>query len=263
MMDMFFRDGDEIMLKWQKDFEVKLETLHEKLKNGVKQNCLLVYTARKDRLDAEKEKEELSTMIQEKVQELVKILGAQKLTEKQLTHETWDKWMETIKIKPLTKPNIEDEVKVSIISFFSEKHIKFSKIGGLKLTNIGGPLQMDIKPEHVHHKNKIKHAFQMVHLMGNKQKPGFILAADAHTFTIFTEVSGYVEAVRHSGRNFSSQIVTELLQIIYVHREIKMEFQFTDEYVIDVAVTSCGYAVPVFEEMANNFRKKHDPSEYL
>lgn len=40
------------------------------------------------------------------------------------------------------------------------------------------------------------------------------------------------------------------------------EFQFSDEYQVEIALTVCGYAIPIFQKMAESFRKKHDPVEY-
>ena len=74
----------------------------------------------------------------------------------------------------------------------------------------------------------------------------------------------FLKNIKHSDRNFSPQLVTELLHLLKEKKEVHLEgFQFTEEYDVDLALTACGHAIKCFEEMAEAFQRKHDPNLYV
>ena len=278
-MEIFFEKGDKIMMKWQNGIMLKLKHLYEKLFYDVEQIINQTYQARKERAEAENDKEALSNMIQQRVHKLVRDLGEKKLTKNELMEvfdDTWKKWMETLNLKAISLPDTANEVEQCILSRYNVHHRLFAiKLGNEQLKELQVALQMEIKPEHIQfsHKNPIKQALQMVPqrvpqivpLMGSKPKLAGYIPARTHTCETFKIVKGYLENLKHSGRNYCPQVVHDLLDIVHNRRylEGKYDFQFTDQYEVDVALISCSCAIPVFEEMADNFRTKHDPTIYV
>ena len=62
---------------------------------------------------------------------------------------------------------------------------------------------------------------------------------------------------------FCSQLLKTLCEAIAKAQAKYQEFNFTAEYKVDIALTVCGHAIFVFEEMAEKFQLMNDPVEYL
>ena len=274
-MKEYFEKGDKVMMKWQNDIMLKLNNLYEKLLHDVERYYNQIYQARKERAEAENEKEELSNMIQRRVYKLVRELGEKKLSEKELKevfNETWKEWMKNLDLKAMSVPNFLLEVEQCILNRYSAHHRLIAKLGTKELPVA---LEMEIRPEHIQfsQKNPLQQALQkvpqivpqIVPFMGSKPKRSGFIPAQTHTCETFKLVKGYLENLKRSGRNYCPEVVHDLLDIVHSRRylEGKYDFQFTNQYEVDVALTSCSCAIPVFKEMADNFRTKHDPTIYV
>ena len=88
--------------------------------------------------------------------------------------------------------------------------------------------------------------------------------AEQHTLTTFSLVNDRIMNFKQNGKNFSPDLVQNLRRLIQERRKPESDdFHFTDEYEVDMALNVCGFAIPIFEEMAENFRKRYDPTEYV
>ena len=268
-----FIEKDEIMLKWKHDMNFRL---HEKVRDEAEAHCTQAYRARKDRAEAESAKQKLSTEILVMVQELVQTLEDKKLSEEKLSaifNDKWSEWMKYFNINPLRTPNIEGEVENCLGTFFYAKsqwklvHVRLGNPEhGNSLRQWGKCLEMEIRDEHINIKKFLKYAKSAIrNFITNVPKcHEYLIPARAHTSKIYHDVENYLRQLKHSGRNYCAQFITDLLEIVHNGRKIdSQEFEFTNEYEVDMAIVVCGYAIPVFEEMAINFRRKHDPAHYV
>ena len=273
-MTTIFED-DKIMLKWQQDMELKLRSLYDKQKESAKENYQQVYHARKDRTEAEKERERevLSSKLLRRVQRFVETLGDRNLSPEHVIgyfQQTWSEWMKGINMKPLKSPDVEYEVEHCVFSFFSkqsqEKYVREQLIGsGKRLREFGRSLEMELKEYHIQHSfsRAVDFAFESWgYVSGNRQNPP-IEGATKRTFATFSTIKSNLMEKRQSGRNFQPKFVNEILFIIRQGRKEAKEIKFTDEYEVDRALIACGYAIRVFKEMQENYRKNNDPQYYV
>jgi hypothetical protein len=262
MMIVCFYENGGIMLKWEPEMKPRLQSLSRKLQHHAEDNCLQVYEAQRDRAEAEKKKAELSMMILGYVQQLVISLG-KKMNEQDLFrtfNEQWHTWIQqvTTEMKPLRLPRIEQEVEQAIDEVFKANlrfvHQKLADPDhGKPLRKWGAHLQLEIEERHV---RVINEKFKLLKIW-SKKNCDRIQMANLHTLETFSAVENSPKKYKHSRMNFSPQFATDLLRLIQERSKIEPEnFQFTDEYEVEMALTTCGYAIPVFEEMAAAFRKK-------
>ena len=259
MMD-FYKDQDDIMLKWKLDMEKRLENLQKELESNVKQNILQAFNVTKNHNETEKEREKLIIVFQRKVGELTSQMCNIKLSETELAatfNNTWSEWIKTMKFSNFTMPDIPTEVEKCIIDFFPGewKGVR-ARIyeGGLKKLHTLALEEKHIKPA----KRSMLEKFSK----HTARKTDSFHRAQRYTDETFDKVEEFLMPLRSSDENFSSNLVTELLQIVRKRRQPEMEdFEFT--YEVELAMTACSKAIPVFEEIAEKFKEKHDPQVYI
>ena len=87
------------------------------------------------------------------------------------------------------------------------------------------------------------------------------------TKTVYNEAMHYLTTTLEKNVNFNAAFVLELLRLIdsRIDRESKnIEFfVLTVEYRLDQYLTLCCHSIPFFEEMAESFRRRNDPRQYL
>ena len=253
MMD-FFKD-DPMMLKWKFDIERRLSLLCKELQSSAKEYCMQAHQAKKDCIEIDAERETLIISIQQNVRELIKQIGHNNYTQEELTRifdETWVGWISSMQIKPFKILDIPAVVGNCIVQSFpgQEKYIRPKLMDeGLKHT------EFVVIAKHI--KGKTAKFQKMFNLFS---KSHALQKAQRHTDKTFVEVQNYLKSISTSQRNFSKSLVMDLLQIVKRRKEImSQDFDFTYIYEVDVAITACSKAVPVFEEMIAIFRRKHDP----
>ena len=267
-MTKFFED-DKIMLKWQQDMELKLRSLYDKQKDGAKENYQQVYHARKDRTGAEKEREVLSSKLLRHVQRFLETLGENLGRERVIGYfqQTWSEWMKGMNMKPFKSRDVAHEVEHCVFSFFSkqsqEKYVREQLIGsGKRLREFGRSLEMELKEYHIQHTFVDRVAEGLRYVSGSRQNPP-IEGAMQHTSATFSTIKSNLMEKQHSTRNFQPEFVNELLFIIRHGLKETKEIKFTDKFEVDMALIACGYAIPVFEEMQDDYRKNNDPQYYV
>ena len=251
-MTKFYED-DKIMLKWQQDMELKLRSLYDKLKESAKENYQQVYQARKDRSEADKEREVLSSKLLRNVQRFLETLGENLGRECVIGYfqQTWSEWMKGMNMKPFKSRDVAHEVEHCVFSFFSkqpqEKYVR-EQLSGKRLRELGRSLEMEVKEYHIQHSfgKAVELAYESWrYVSGNRQNPP-IEGATKRTSAMFSTIKSNLMEKRHSGRNFQPEFVNELLFIIRQRRKEAKEIKFTDEYEVDMALIACGYAIRVF-----------------
>ena len=274
MMNEFFEENNEILLKWKPDTEARLQHLHENLERHAHTHCLQLYQSRKGRAIAENQKDELSVRILEHVQKLVGDLGEQKMGEDEVIkifEDKWDQWMHhlTDNIKPLNVPNISNEVEASVLDFYKQHHMDIHRrIGDVHsskykpLREWGSHLQLKIMEYHIY---LLPTYWQGLTAFWKTRKcSDYYEIANTRTFNTLSAIGAYLAKLEHSEENFNPHFVTELLRIIQSNRKIDSEeFQFTNEYEVEMSLIACGYAIPVFEVMADVFKRLHDPVDHI
>ena len=274
MLEYLNDSNNEIMLKWKPDMEPRLLHLCRTLDHHAEEHCLQVYQAQRDRAEADNEKGELSAMILGHIQTLIVHLGEDKMTNGKLMEifdDKWDEWMRQLhcRMKPLKQPNIEKEVEISISeSFKAQRKYIHAKLADPKhpksLREWGVLLHLPMKVNHIQVIPPKIWGTKLLAFWSTPKADSFFPFAEIITTATLTSVQTHLVSMGHSDRNFSPTLVTELLKVLQEKKRTDMEeFQFTEEYDVDLALTCCGYAIKVFEEMAESFRRKHDPKMYV
>ena len=270
MMTKFFEE-DKTMLKWQQDMELKLRSVYDKLEDGAKENYQQVYRARKDRTGAEREREVLSSKLLKKVQTFVETLGDRNLSHEGIVEhfqQTWSEWINGMNMKLFKSPDVAYEVERCVCSFFykqpPEMYFRAQLKSGKSLREFGR-LEMEVQESHIQGYKRSLIGIKAVDYIVDMFWYGNIQKEDAmyHTSATFSTIESYLKNKRHSRSNFHPEFVGDLLHIVRRRRNEAKEIKFTDEYEVDMALIVCGRAIPVFEEMTDNYRKNNDPQYYV
>ena len=270
-MENFFKTNSKKMLKWKQDMMHRLNTVCDKVRYHAERRCQEVYQAQKYRVQLDNKKEELSAQILNEVQKLVSSLGEQKIDEQELIkkfNDKWEVWIQkhTEKLKPFQSTNIDKEVEDSVTDFYKSEKMKLvhRKLAdpqkGKPLRKWGQELKLEITKCHI----QVIPPKKRTLFRSQPSYTSFVQQAEHHTNNTFLSVKVFLTKNKHKEMNFSSQLVSDLLQHLVSRRHVDSDqYKFTDEYDLDMALTACGYAIPFFEEIAENYRRKHDPREYV
>ena len=266
MLEYLNDSSNEIMLKWKTDMEPRLLHLCRTLERHAEEHCRQVYQAQRDRAEA---KGELSAMILGHIQKLIVHLGEDMTNEKlmEIFDDKWDQWMRQLhcRMKPLKQPNIEKDVEICLAEFFkAQRKFIIDKLADPKhsksLREWGASLHLPVKENHI---QVIQPKPWGLVAFWSSPPPAdtFFPLAETITNATLTSIQTHLISMGHSKRNFSPTLVSELLNLLQEKKRTDMEeFQFTEEYDVDLALTCCGYAIKV---MAESFRRKHDAKLYV
>ena len=271
MKTFFEQKTNKIALKWEPMTIQRLQTLCENLKCHAIYHCNELYNSRKGRAEADNNKEKLSMSILKRVKELVGTLEKAEMSEdaiEETFEESWKGWIDElmVTIKPLPKPPVAYEVENSVTEFFKQRNLmKFvseyccdETLSSLLLSS--EHLGLEVKECHVKVISKINGPEQEF----KQYKPD----AQEHTKKIYAAATRYLSEKKDSGENFKPLFTAELLRIINdnivgeIHNQ-DVHILFTEVYYIDLVCNMRSYAIKVFQEMAETFRRKYDPFEYV
>ena len=272
-MNTFFEQSDEreIISQWKHNTETKLQHLKETQKQRAENHCRQLYQGRKDRAVTEKKKETLATDIIERVQQLVVHVKRVKMDKEDIERkfqESWIGWMGqlTSSVEKVILPNVAHEVQITLEDCLTSQDQRLLKqrLSKKTLGNWGKHLKLLVSPSHIKLQGRVVNF--MKRLIGyDKKIEDFTPLAQLHTDILLIDVSEYLTKTKESDKNFNPEFTTEMIRNLLLSiSQLKFDdFKLTDEYRVDMCLTSCGYAIKVFEEMAENFRKEHDPVEYI
>ena len=268
---IFFFDNSserEIISKWKFKTEKKLKTLRGNLRTRAVNHCLQLCDSRKIRDTAEKKKDEISEHILQRVKHLASKLEKGRMNEtelKEMFEQSWIDWFTnlTANIERPDRLNVKFEVEKYMTDMLNT-HQKFvvqklsNPYTGKPLEKWGNGLKLHVKNEHLKHPLWLGYG-------GGRSIEDLLYPAQQETDIILKDVEDYLKKKKCSEEDFNPNFTTELLTELFnkiskIHCD---PFNFTPEYKVDMALTVCGYALHVFVEMADAFRKKHDPFEYI
>lgn len=274
-MDTFFKESTEkdIIEKWKCDTEIRLKRLSEKLRDHAFDHCAQLLKSRRNRASAEAKKESLSENILVRVKALAEKLDNEesKMSEDQLIkkfEESWDEWMIdiTAEFEKIQPPDIHVEVENRLKEYFQSHRITPPSLTKT-MSQLRNCLQCQKKLEITEEHLKATSVASKVPFLGKiiDSVDKYFASAQTHTDIVLEKVNEYLSQKQHSGENFNPDFTTEMLEELHghIHALSTSEYQFTEKYRIDMAVTACKYAIPVFEEMASSFMKRHDPVEFI
>ena len=279
--------AQEIIVKWKVDIASDLKHLKKELERHASDKCDQLFNARNSRAKADSKIESLGSEIMEHVQQVASTLEKGELSEKELEkkfEESWVGWMTELipNMEQIKPPNIKHEVENSVRGYQTLKG--HHKLLHQKLTlpdpRTGKPkqwgmhLQLKVRPVHLkvlHQptiwgeiKKKAKGAVDYVAGSHLAVEP-FISPAQEKTKIVFTEVKKWLTMKKDSGEDFKPNFTTELLDLLFLNiaKDPSDRYDFQPEYSVEMALTACGHAQKIFEEMSETFCQKHDPLVYI
>ena len=288
--------AQDIIAKWKDDIASDLQHLRKKLERHASEKFDILFNARNSLLEYIKKRpareaskfESLGSKIIEHVQQVASTLERGRLSEKQLEkkfEESWIGWMTELAptIEQIIKPpNIKYEVENSVRQYQTLKaHYKLL-IQKLTLPDptTGKPKQwgmhLELKVRPVHLKvlmrtgqylsivTKARLTMDAVAGSHSAVEP-FIFPAQEKTKIVFTEVKKWLTMKKDSGEDFKPNFTIELLDLLFLNitKDPSDRYDFQPEYIVEMALTACGYAQKIFEEMSEIFCQKHDPLVYI
>jgi hypothetical protein len=276
-MDTHFEESpeQETIAKWKGITEDDLKHLKVKLERHAESVCDKVFISRNSRAKADSKIESLRSDIMENVQRVASGLERGSLTEAELKNkfeECWVGWITdlTPHIDQIIPPDIRTEVENSMREHPTLKN--HHKILHQKLTQhdarTGRPkqwglhLRLVVKKKHL---NLIGSWNKFLNYVSVKKVDDYIRPAQEKTAIIFTEVEKWLIKKRDSGEDFKPAYATEILETLFlsINENPSQQYTFSPEYMVEMALTACGYAQRVFEEMSETFCKAHDPLKYI
>ena len=273
MMDKYFDESpeQETIAKWKDETESDLRYLKKKLERHAAEICDQLFNFRNNRARADSKIEKLCSEIMEHVQHVASGLEKGRLNEMRLRQrfeESWVGWITdlTPNIDEIKPPNIKNEVETCIREYQTLK--AYHKLLLNKLTQYDGKTAR-LRQWGLH----LRLIVRKVHLKSlkswiKKQWEGvdpYIRPAQEKTDIIFTEVDNWLTKKRDSGDDFKPNYTTKLLDLLFdnIAKDPSDNFDYTPEYSVEMALTVCGYARKIFQEMNETFCKKHDPLVYI
>ena len=278
-MEEYFKQSKkkDIIIKWKKETEARLNELQRHLQTHSENRCneLANYRQGLEKVDSMKEK--YRGEIVERVKVLVSGLKDEKLKLsdedlEQKFNEQWAKWITELNRPDAVKVKVKValEVENSLLDHdATQKDRILRKLNvaneGKALEDWGIPLSLRVDTEkHLDiKKGWISRVTSFV--MGSKGSPAseFMPLAQQRTKFILAKVKDYLDGKQN--QQFNLSFTTEILRM--VSKEIKEDvhegFSFTQDYMVDMDITACGYAIKRFRKMDQDFEKENDPVEYL
>ena len=276
-MDTYFEESpdQETIAKWRITTEDDLQHLEVKLENHAAHTCHKLFTSRNSRAKADSKIESLGTEIMEHAQRVASGLKRGSLNDGELKNrfeQCWRGWITklTPNIERLIPPNIKAEVEKSIREhqILRDHHqILFQKLTQHDVTT-GKPkqwglhLQLQVSKNHITSTGIFRSRWEM---LTRKSLESCISPAQQKTAIVFKEVDKWLTKKRNSGGDFKPIYTSEVLEILFDNTALNPsnQYQFTPEYMVEMALTTGGYAQRVFEKMSEAFCKVHDPLEYI
>ena len=277
-MNKFFDESrqQEVISKWKYDTEVRLITLCRKLQTHAESHCKQLFTSRNIRATAEKKKEKMSVDILERVKQLASTLEKGRMNDnelKKMFEQSWIKWIIklTASIEKIEGPNVKFEVEKSVTDMLNtHQKLVMQRLSdphtGKPLEEWGLDLRLPVRRVHLKLSQPSTWGGKLKKWVGaGRSIDEFLHPAQQDTDIILKDVEDYLQKKQSSGENFNPEFTTELLQELFnnILKAQCDQYFFTSEYKADMALTVCGHALHVFVEIADAFRKKHDPSEYI
>ena len=262
-MNEYFRTSDkkEIIKQWEVRTTERLKDLSRQLKVHAEEHCEQLLKSQKALDDVRAKKNDHREKIVERVKQLASQLQKRELNDYELAQmfdDEWRNWMKKLKDK---NPGRLRQVNVlsMVTKALTESQIITRKYNPVLLQKKleGRHLALIINETHI--------SKESAGWLFSPKKPtaNNLQAAQTVTDNIFKKVRAYLDQKR--SETFHPSLTVELISILYeeIEKAHSNKFPFTQEYTADMALTSCGYALGVFQRMVDDTRRKNDPVEYM
>ena len=282
-VERFFKEHAEreILINWQAETEKQLKSLHDELSVHAKQHCEQIWKSKKAKEKVNEIKHSHRSVILAKVKSLISHLEKGMLSESDLKvtfEDQWKKWIKSLnaQISTVSKPHdIEFEMQEALKDHFKKQLPTLIK----KLTpsERGKPLQSwgERCEEKLHLQLEEEHIKRLT-LRGKASKVASGVTfgwvgkdekwrplAEKETSHYLHEVEKYLMSKRN--KDYNPSFITEIIILLQenVERFRCDMFEFTLEYRMDLTLTACGYALRVFQQMAEIYRDENDAVKCL
>ena len=268
-MNKFFEEDDQhdILAQWKAQTEVRMVELKVEREALTKHHCKSFINSRLVRAKAEGMKHEYRDKLLHQVKVIASNMEKGELSEAELEQkfeENWAEWMQEFLSDQVHRddPDIEECLENCLKkSFRTHNYLLIDRLknNGLR-TRIQEPLTFKVKRGNAH----VSASRNWGNWWG-KLTSSHLDITTRETYKFIDKAINYLKTKKNQNfnRGFCEELLMILLQAIDEGQKDIQEFTFTPEYRVDLALTVFGHAMTVFEKMADNFRKKNDPIEYL
>ena len=268
-MEKFFQEDKQrhILIQWKGHTEGRLFRLKEERQSHGKQYCESIISGRQAVGKAAGMKQKYRDMVRREVKQLASKQEGE-LSEDELNEKfeiEWNRWMKNFPSRQENQnaPDIEKCLEEHLKNSFSTHHsllLEQHKHRSLR-ARAKEPLMFRVD-------TKSHISAGILSTLSNMlpwKKQFHHDTAETLTSLFLAKAQHYLDNKKNKNFNtgFSEELLMLLRQSIEQAEKHHKEFTFTPQYRVDIALTVCGYALNVFEKMAENFRKKNDPVEYL
>ena len=268
-MEKFFQEDKQrhILIQWKGHTEGRLFRLKEERQSHGKQYCESIISGRQAVGKAAGMKQKYRDMVRREVKQLASKQEGE-LSEDELNEKfeiEWNRWMKNFPSRQENQnaPDIEKCLEEHLKNSFSTHHsllLEQHKHRSLR-ARAKEPLTFRVDTgSHI--------SAGILSTLSNMlpwKKQSHHVTAQRLTCLFLAKAQHYLDKKKNENFNtgFSEELLVLLRQSIEQAEKYHQEFTFTPQYRVDIALTVCGYALNVFEKMAENFRKKNDPVEFL
>ena len=270
MKRFFDRKQNDQLEPWRATFQQRLEILSSDLKQHAERHVIEIGESRKPIFGYGKDQEKYMKIVRQGVSKhIAKIKSGMGLTDneevlKDAFDEIWKQLMQEIPSSPgkIDSDHLIAQVETVLLDFKSDYRDKIRQLLlKMPLTSRGQNLNLQIQGPGKH----FKFVGVMKTLFGSSHD---LQAVYNITNRIFDAARQYLERKRAEKHNFHPGLIMELLQLVdnMIDEELRKNedaITFTPRYRIDIFLTICAYAVPVFQKMAESFKERTDPRIHL
>jgi len=286
-IDTFFSsdDNSETLIQWRKHTEVKLQHLLEDHKQTAKKYCLVLKLNREGRVKVDEIQQTYRITLHNYVTQLTINAQKQKYTQEQrqkFFDEQWNEWLSQLS-KDRNQVNYATDTSIdnSIAQMLETVLAKNSQdiIGRLKevpLSNRNQTLDFHVVPDE--HLNSTRIFGRIVTLALSKVtsqshrnaqvNDDDVCEAKGLTQQYLNEAEDNIEKVVSSIQDYddavANDVLMKLVTSIQQHNDKKnVNFKFTTDYFIDIAISVASFASRKMKEMVHKLRVQNDPIESL
>ena len=268
----YFEENEkhDILIQWQGRTDLRLDEVRIEQEADAQHHCAVLINARQAlaKVDAMKQSQRDELLLL--VKKLVSKLERGRLNDKELEklfEAKWTEWMRKLRstqvdqVGPIIESFLENCLKELLPSHYNLLNPKLSS-ESLRARTKRSLSFVPRKDLHITAAGNTRNALVNSQI---EVQPSHMEVAIKETRKFLTQAQQYLETKRNENFNqaFCRELLKNLFESISDAQGKYPDFNFTPEYKVDIALTVCGHALIVFEQMAEDFRKINDPVEYL
>ena len=265
-IDAFFEESKyrDILPQWKEKTDNRLKELAAELKKHAKTHCEQLYSVREKCTEVHQQKDLYHKALLVRVKQLIS-KSEEQFDEMQLMtifDEHWIQWKEEIHAIPLPCMNADD-IEESVVETLTRynntrRSILSQKLKEKTLFKWGVELSMTVKKD-AHVGLNRNWLINHLHVMA-VWKDSYRKEAQSITDSALQRAEQYLEKIQHQNFNemYTAKLLHEVLDPIHSDNLI-----FKPEYIVELSLIVCGYAIRRFQEMEVSFWKQNGPMEFF